>query len=277
MEKITQQFIFSLYCYIVIGVIGNALIGWELGKKGWVRLGLEGPKNKRVAFAIYSFIGMIVWQWISKLDSPFNSWKSLWAPILGVFVFFISRFLTPRSQRLYNRAKFLHETAYTGDWHKPRPQQIIEEIRSNYRLKKAESLYLQSLEIQKHLSSNSETDAEYIRHELNVAIAYNQLSLLYCQQQFLEKATVVAEKAHEIAESLNNKLPNNHEILSVISNAIFRLAEVEHIQEEYETAKEKYERSLSIDREIGDYEAVKLTESRLDEIRQILTPQKGES
>lgn len=265
----TQQLIFNLYCYIVVGLLGNALIGWELGKKGWINLGLEGPKNKRVAFALYCFIGMIMWQWIGKLNSPFDSWRGLWAPIWGSCVFLISRFLTPRSQRLYNHAKFLHETTYTGDWHNQRSQMLIDEIRINNRLRRAESLYLQSLEIQKRLSSNSETDVEYIRYELNVAFAYSQLSLLYRQQQFLDKAADAAEKALEIAESLNNKSPNNHEILSALSNAIFMLAETEHVQGKYEKAKEKYERSLSIDKEIGKYENIKLTERMLDEIKQI--------
>ena len=155
-----QQFVFNLYCYIVVGLIGNALIGWELGKKGWIRLGLESPRNKRVAFALYCFVGMIVWQLICKLESPFNSWESILFPIWGINVFFISRFMTPKSQRLYSRAKYLHETTYTGDWHNPRPKKFIEEIRNNNRLKKAEFLYLQTLEIQKRLSSESETFLE---------------------------------------------------------------------------------------------------------------------
>ena len=56
----TEQLAFNVYCYVVVGFIGNALIGWELGKKGWIRLGLEGPKNKRILFALYCFIFMIV-------------------------------------------------------------------------------------------------------------------------------------------------------------------------------------------------------------------------
>lgn len=191
--------------------------------------------------------------------------------------FFISRFLTPKSQRLYNRAKFLHETTYTGNWHNPRSKKFIEELRNNNRLKKAEFLYLQALEIQKRLTSKSETDAESICHELNVVAVYCQLSLLYRQQQYLDKAAGAVEKALVIAESLNSKSPNNHEILSVISGAIFRLAEIEHIQGKYEMAKEKYERSLYIDREIGKYEDIKLTESMLDEIKQIKSSKADES
>lgn len=272
-----QQVVFNLYCYIVVGLIGNALIGWEFGKKGWIRLGLEGPKNKRVTFALFCFIGMMVWQSIGKLEFPLNSWESISFPMWGLIVFFISRFLTPKSQRLYNSAKFLHETTYTGNWHNPRPQKVIEEIRNNNRLKKAEFLYLQALEIQMRLSSESETDAESINHELNVAIDYCQLSLLYRQQQHLDKAAMTAEKALRIAESLNNKSSNNHEILSLISGAIFRLAEIEHVQGKYETAKEKYEHSLSIDREIGKYEDIKLTESMLNEIKEINTSKGGKS
>ena len=80
-----------------------------------------------------------------------------------------------------------------------------------------------------------------------------------------------------IEESVNNKSPNNHEILSALSNAIFRLAEIDHVQGKYEMAKEKYERCLSIDRKIGNYDDIKLIESMLDEIKQNHTTNGGES
>jgi len=115
-------------------------------------------------------------------------------------------------------------------------------------LKKAEFLYLQALEIQKRLTSKSETDAESICHELNVVAVYYQLSLLYRQQQYLDKAAGAVEKALVITESLNSKSPNNHEILSAISDAIFRFAEIDKVQGRYKIAKEKYERSLFIDK-----------------------------
>jgi hypothetical protein len=38
----TEQLTFNIYCYAVVGFLGNALIGWEFGQKGWLGLGLEG-------------------------------------------------------------------------------------------------------------------------------------------------------------------------------------------------------------------------------------------
>ena len=89
----TQQFIFDLYCFIVVGLIANALIGWEIGKKGWIRLGLEGQKNKKVTFALFCFIGMMVWQSIGKLEFPLNSWESISFPMCGLIVFLFLDFL----------------------------------------------------------------------------------------------------------------------------------------------------------------------------------------
>lgn len=260
------QLFYNLYCYIIVGIVGNAIIGWELGKKGFRTLALEGPNNKKIKFALYCFVGMIILQLIGKFDPPFNSWKSIWAPIWGVFIFFISRYTVPRSQRLYNRAKFLHEITYTGDWHKTRPQSLIEEIRNNNRLARAEYLYRESLQIQESLSTHSETDVKYIRHKLNIATVYCQLSLLYRQQQYIDKAKEMAEKAISCTEPLNKKFSEHNGVLSCLSDALFRYAEIQHISGNYTLAKEKYEQSLSIDKILGKIEDTKLTVSMLNEI-----------
>jgi len=51
----TEQQAFGIYCHAIVGFLGGALIAWEFGKKDFIRVGLEGPKNKRILFAMASF------------------------------------------------------------------------------------------------------------------------------------------------------------------------------------------------------------------------------
>lgn len=272
----TEQLVFDVYSYAIVGILGNAVIAWELGKKGWIRLGLEGPKNKKVLFALYCFLFMMLWQILRKLDSPFTSWRDLWIPAWCMSVFAISHFLVPRSMRLYSRAKFLHETTYTGDWRKPEPEVPVEQIRTNWRLLKAESLYLRALQIQKRLSGESENDKQYTHHQQNVAVTYSQLALLYLQQKQFEKASNMAQEAVATAELLNGKSPNQSEILSTLSCALFRAAEIKQLQGMWRNAKAKYERSLAIDRNLRNDVDAGITEARLREIAESDSAEEGD-
>ena len=262
----TEQLAFNIYCYVVVGVLGNALIGWELGKKGWMRLGLEGPKNKKTLFALYCFMFMMLWQTLRTLDSPFTSWRDMWIPAWGFSIFTVSHFLVPRSMRLYSRAKFLHETTYVGDWRKPDLEVFSDRIRTNWRVLKAESLYLKALQIQKRLADESQNDTQYIHHQRNVAVTCSQLGFLYLQQRQFEKASNMAHKAVVIAESLNAKSPNQSDVLLTLSNALFRAAEIEQLQGKIHRAKAKYERGLAIDRKLRNDVDAAISEARLREI-----------
>jgi len=210
---------------------------------------------------------MILWQTVRKLDSPFASWRDLWVLAWGILVFTVSHFLVPRSIRFYRQAKFLHETTYVGEWLKPEPDIPPEGLRKDERLCRAESLYLEAVQIQKRLSEKSETDGSHIQHQQNVAITDLQLALLYLQQRHIEKASSRAEEAIEIFETLNARFPKNHEILSTLSDAFFRAAEVEQVRGRPNEAIAKYERSLAIDMSLKREAGVNVTVSRLRELR----------
>lgn len=266
-DCMTEQVAFNVYCYVVVGFLGNALIGWELGKKGWILLALGGPKYSRTAlFALYCFILMMLWQMLRKLNSPFTSWRGLWIPGWGLLVLTVSHFLVPRSMRLYSHAKFLHETSYTGDWRSSESDRPTEQICTHSRLLKAESLYLKALQIQKRLSEESQNDMQYTHHQRNVAVTYSQLALLYIHQRQFEKASNMAHEAVLTAESLNDQTSNKSEMLSILSNALFRSAEIDQLQGKVNSAKVKYERSLTIDRNLQNDADAYITEARLNEI-----------
>ncbi|MFQ6056553.1 MAG: hypothetical protein ACE5J3_11290 [Methanosarcinales archaeon] len=57
----TMQDMFSIYCWVFVGIIGNGILGWEMGRKGLFQLGLEGPRNRRVLFAMYLWAIAVIW------------------------------------------------------------------------------------------------------------------------------------------------------------------------------------------------------------------------
>ncbi len=262
-DPVSQQLLFEVYCYVVVGFLGNALIGWEVGKKGWLGVGLEGARNKRIVFALSSFIVMLVWQRAGKMQPLFTSWRDAWGPAVGLAFFLLSRSLTPKSQRLYNRAKMLHETTFFGDWLHGRSPELIQACQNNPRLREAESLYIASLHRQETLASKAPTDVEKYSHLENAASAYCQLALLYGQQSFFEKAEEAGSKAVEIAEQLSQNVPGNKGFLRVLSLSLFRLAQVEHARLRRDRAKCHYERSLAIDKQLGLWEDAAVTEKQL--------------
>jgi tetratricopeptide (TPR) repeat protein len=170
---------------------------------------------------------------------------------------------------LYRQAKFLHENTYIGDWLKPEFDLAVENLSTNERLLQAEVSYLQALEIQKHLSEQSETDTSLIQHQQNVIITRLQLSLLYLQQRHLTKASTMAEEAIKIAEALDEKFPDNLDILSIMGCAFFRAAEVEQMQGRFDMARAKYERSLAVDIKLHAEADIHITEARLKELEDL--------
>jgi len=212
---------------------------------------------------------------LRKLDDPISSWSDLWIPAWGFSVFAVSHFRVPRSMRLYSRAKFLHETTYVGDWRKSEPEVPIEQIRNNWRLLKAESLYLKALQIQKRLSGESQNDLQYAHHQRNVAVTYSQLALLYLQQRQFEKASNVAHEAVVTAEALIDKSPDKSEVLLTLSDTLFRAAEIDQLQGKIHSAKAKYERSLAIGRNLLNNVDTEITEARLREIADTVSAIEG--
>jgi tetratricopeptide (TPR) repeat protein len=266
MNTSAEQLAFWWFCIGVVGILGNGLIGWELGKKGFYQLGLEGPRNKKVTFALCCFFLMVFWQSTRKLESPLSSWKYGWLPVWGILVCVLSRHLIPRSVRLYFKAKRLHETTYTGDWQSAQPEVPIEQIRSNPQLQKAEALYQQALEVQRSLSKHASRDAERTRHQQNEAVTFCQLALLHLQRREFEKASENSQEAVRLAERLFSNTNGGYGTGSLLSDAIFRDAEADQAMGEFAIAREKYKRSLSLSQQLGDTASVSVTERRLAQL-----------
>lgn len=252
------QTLYSIYCFLVV-VVGQAMIVWEIGRKGWVRLGLEGPGNRRVTFALMLFISMFVIGSVGHFTFPFTHWKHA-ALVLAwlLSVLFVSRQLLPASQRLFDRARFLHEStvAQYSHHHERGPGASFEDIRADSRLQEAERLYLRAMEI----------ESRRPRGELNVAVAHHQLGFLYRQLGKFEEARKRFEKSLQILRSLESLQPERSDIQGTISRTLFRLAEICHAHGELEQAKKMYEQSLDIDQRLGDAAGIRSNHQMLAEI-----------
>jgi tetratricopeptide (TPR) repeat protein len=257
-----EQIAFNLYSYLIIGFIGNSIIAWEFGRKGWARVGLEGAKNRKLTFALFLFIFMVIWQMVRKLSSPLSDWHSLWLLGWALSVYLIARLTIPRSMRIYSRAKFLHETTYTGDWRKSEPEIPVDQLRVNWRLIKAETLYLKALKIQEDLEKTAVLDSEINFHRENMLVTFSQLALLYLQQRRYEEVSAYADNG----KALCDKISNDNEALQSYSNILFWLAEAYHMQGKTDSAKEVYEESMNIDRKAGAFKDAEVTRKRMAEI-----------
>jgi tetratricopeptide (TPR) repeat protein len=262
----SQQYLFNVYCYVVVGFLGHALIGWEVGKKGMLRVGLEGPTNGRVRAALFSFAGMVLWQTIGKLQPVYSTWKDLWPPLVAIIAFLVSRALVPRSQRIYERAKYLHETTWVGDWRGTRTEAELEQVRQHPRLLEAERLYCEARSVQQRLAN--ETNNEEVRLFLrrNIAVAHTQLALLYLQQARLTEAAAEANAAIGLADTLHQQAPDDTENAATLSGALFRLAQTQQALGERDSAVANLRKSLSLDEGLGDLEGARASRLLLQEL-----------
>jgi len=258
----TGQQLFNLYSYVIVGFMGNAIIGWQLGKKGFLRIGLEGPRNRPVRLALFGFIAMLVWARVAKISPPFQHLRDAWPPIVGVSALALARALTPRSQRLYDRAKFLMETANVGDWRTLRAESDILAAQNHPRLIEAERLYVESVAVQERLIREGKDLRTIAGHKRNVVIAQCQLSLLYMMQGRLAQAHQRALTAVSSADELR-EYDDGRETQASLSMALFRAGQAEHLLGLDDAAVLHLERALKIDTNLGDLQGAEQTRQLL--------------
>jgi hypothetical protein len=187
---------------VFVGFIGNALLGWAAGRKGFRRVGLEGPRNKPVTFALACVAAMMIWNTVGKLAPAFETWRSLWVPLVAVAAFLLGRYTMPRSLRLYERAKFLHETTFVGNWQVPRSAEELLEATRHPRLVEAARLYYEACTTQLRLGDEAETAAGKHTHHRNVVSICCQFSLLGLMTGDHVQAREAAVQAMAIARNL---------------------------------------------------------------------------
>ncbi len=263
-----QDLFAAYYLFVILG--GQSLIAWEVGRHGIRNLALEGMQNQRIGFAMMLFVSLIIIGRVGGFTFPNPGLKPaimilVWVLSLAI----VSQRLVPAAQRLYDRAKHLHERGVIqyGNYHERGPGASFEEIQGDARLREAEKLYLRAAELA----------VRGPRSELNLAAVHHQLGFLYRQQGKFEEATRRFSQAIKILRKLEYLQPDRRDVLSSISSNLFFLGEIYHVQGEREKASRKYQESLAIDEKLGDSQGVRDTRRMLDQLDQNKPEPTGEA
>lgn len=267
-----MQNLFNIYCGVFLGIIGSAIIGWDIGRNGWnvgrkglILLGLDirGP------FVVLSLWAIAVaWGVVTKIEgqpvqfptSPHPIWFLLW----GVFIFFLGRLSLPKSLFLFNNAKGLHD-----DWNrlyytpgKTGDPQKIEALRNSPKVQEAENLCKEAIKLEEQGTYRY----NLLRNRINAAIGYQQLGFLYRIQERWDEAIDTLHKSLNLSKELNSEYPEEKEILMTLSMGIFRLGEIDHAQGRYKEAKKRYKDSLEVGQKFVDEESIRTTDILMEQI-----------
>jgi len=262
-----MQQAFEIYYWLFVGIVGNALIAWEFGRKGFRRVGLEGPTNPRTTFAMSLWVIMLVWGTVFKLDFP-DEPKHLLILIWPVSVMAFVHFSKPRSQRLYDSAKSLHETTYIVDFSEQRNAQEIAYACENPRLVRAEEGYKEALSVQERLFALARTEEDRRRAGMNIVVSHIQLALLLRHRYLPDLARNHGQTALRMIEELEDQYPGDGEVIGAKSDALFRLGEIAHLQGNHSEAKRLYQMSLRIDQSLSDSVGIAAIQKRLAQLPQ---------
>src|SRR4030042_6503915 len=207
-----MQQAFEIYYWLFVGIVGNALIAWEFGRKGFRRVGLEGPTDPITNSALGLWLIMLVWGTVFKLDFP-DEPKHLLILIWPVSVMAFAHFSKPRSQRLYDSAKSLHETTYIVDFSEPRTAGEIAYARENPRLIRAEESYKEALSAQERLFAQARTEEDRRRAGMNIVVSHIQLALLIRHRYLPDLARNHSQTALKMIEELEGQYDTDREDL----------------------------------------------------------------
>lgn len=86
----TEQAWFNLYVIVVVSIIAQSLLAWELGSKGVQGL-IRSGTNPKVILAFLLFLIQGIWQRLSSLEFPLRSFRDMWPLFICVGVFIIAR------------------------------------------------------------------------------------------------------------------------------------------------------------------------------------------
>jgi hypothetical protein len=93
---VSEQALFDLYSWIVVALLAQSAIAWELGFKGIRRLIDETNANRRPSALVLTAFGCFlaggIWERASKLVSPFTSWRDCWPTLVALTVYVIGRY-----------------------------------------------------------------------------------------------------------------------------------------------------------------------------------------
>lgn len=243
-------FEFGFYSLLFIAV---SLICIEWAKYGFLEMGLQGPKNKKVLIGVLiGLILSIISSEVYKRTGFIPRLKFIIAIDLWPFLFipFIRKNM-PAGQFQFNKAKERIQYWTTINY---MPGEVLENgnrLQDFPRATDTLSLLEQAISAQEDIDNQ--------KSRLNTAIAYGEQGFLYRMMNLLEEAENALKNSMLILERLRREDSSNNEIKVAFSLINFRLAEIYHVTGRLEEAEEGYKKSLSIDKEVGDEKGEEIT------------------
>jgi tetratricopeptide (TPR) repeat protein len=185
-----QQKIFDLYVYVVVTVIAQSFLAWELGTKGWSVATTRISGKVKLAYVL--FLGQLAWQHFAKLEYPIKTLRDGWPGLISLLVFLVAWlrpwFLASRIPRLENfrRAKDLYQRYFLklGIPFEHLREEQYRQATADPTLAEAERLYLEAIRL-----SAAEGEA------FDVAVAEYQLAMLLSLQGKKDAASRLLNKA----------------------------------------------------------------------------------
>lgn len=105
--------------------------------------------------------------------------------------------------------------------------------------------------ISQAIKSAPESNVESLHAAANKAIAYQELGLLHRVVNEFKEAEGNYLESIAILDSVGGTTSRNRSVLSAYRDTLFRLGELCHVQNEYQKAREYYEKSLKLDEQLG--------------------------
>lgn len=270
--EMVKQYAFPAYWWVFVGFIGNGLLVWEWGNKGFYRFATESPRSSRVRLAFVLFAIGILWSVLRGRDSePLTG--PIWLILAWDFaMFFVGRSnqeLTPTSQNYFDRARRLDASLSLQPYHEQISQQEIDSRRQNPNFREAEELYKEAALMEESKSGSLKTWPE-VSHLSNAINAYLQLSLLHRRLCEFEEAKTYAIKVLDLLRRFSKEIQQHPEKLAMKTEALFRLTEIDHFLKNSTTEEliQRYEEILAIDRLANNADGVTATLAMLDELHQ---------
>ena len=240
-DNMNQQALFDFYTYVLVGVIAQSMIAWELGKKGW---SIISPRiSLKVTVAILLWAGNIVWLKLAGLEYPIKSLREAWFLIFPTIAFVFARLrlgLRPRPPRLeyFLRAKKLY-SSYTRRLDIPFWQLNQEHHRKasdNPSLREVEELLKQAIAL-------SLEEGE----EFDVAVAQYHLGML----AHLQGRKDTARQLFEDALTLLSRHISREEAINPAAGCHYHLGLIEEAESNLSDARNHFRQAYELDTSIG--------------------------
>lgn len=132
----------------------------------------------------------------------------------------------------------------TSHWHKQKTQREIEFLRKAPEMRLAKQLYQKAQNLERQFIEIDPED-RFI-HELNVAVADEELGYLYRCQHHFDEAVQYFKNAAVLLRELRDLNPRDAIATESLAASIYRLAEIDHVQGKYEQAKKGYKEAEAL-------------------------------